>query len=347
VNVFYEMLYLCKLQRRLRMRKIQTAFLVVLNVGLVLQVQAQDPELTQFYAAPIYTNPAMAGTGACGGGGRVVLNYRNQWPSLPGTFITTAASYDQNFDNIGGGVSLLILDDRAGEGLLTSQSVSAGYSYQLDVTRRFTMRFGIEGQYGQRSIDWNKLRFEDQIDPARGFVNPTAEPYISNSVGYMNFATGILGYTDKYYFGLAVHNLIEPNQSFFGGEAVVPRRYTAHGGLVIPLDGRKNPESSISPNMLFMMQEKFTQMNIGFYYNKGPLVTGLWFRQTFGTFGNSDALMALVGFRKDKFKFGYSFDLTVSDAKAAAPSSHEISAGIEWCARKPSKKYRKLSCPDF
>ncbi len=37
---------------------------------------SQDPEFTQFYATPIYTNPAMAGTGQCDGGGRAVLNYR-------------------------------------------------------------------------------------------------------------------------------------------------------------------------------------------------------------------------------------------------------------------------------
>ena len=330
------------------MKRIKAVILVALGLVIGFQVYAQDPEFTQFYAAPVYTNPAMAGTGSCGGGGRVVLNYRNQWPSLPGTFITTAASYDQNFDKIGGGVSLLILDDRAGEGLLTSQSVSAGYSFQMPVNRRFTMRFGIEGQYGQRSIDWAKLRFEDQIDPSRGFVNATKEQWSSDQVGYVNFAAGVLGYSERFYFGLAAHNLTQPVQSFYGNPgAIIPRRYTAHGGLVIPLDGRKNPESTISPNVLFMMQQKFTQMNIGFYYNKGPLVTGLWFRQTFGEYGNSDALMALVGFRKDRFKFGYSFDLTVSDARAAAPTSHEISAGIEWCARKPSRKYRKLSCPDF
>jgi len=330
------------------MTKFKIAALLVFFLFLFQGVYAQDPEFTQFYAAPVYTNPAMAGTGSCNGGGRVVLNYRNQWPSLPGTFITTSASYDQHFDNIGGGVSLLILDDRAGEGLLRSQTVSAGYSFQLDVNRRFTMRFGIEGQYGQRSIDWLRLRFEDQIDESKGFVNPTAEPYVSDGVGFANFSTGVLGYTERFYAGVAVHNLIEPNQSFFGNpDAIVPRRFTAHSGVVIPLDGRKNPESTISPNMLFMLQNKFTQMNIGFYYNKGPLVTGLWFRQTFGEYGNSDALMALVGFRKDRFKFGYSFDLTVSDARSAAPSSHEISAGIEWCARKPNRKYRRLSCPDF
>jgi type IX secretion system PorP/SprF family membrane protein len=330
------------------MKKLQAAIILTLGLLAFTSVHAQDPEFTQFYAAPIYTNPAMAGTGTCNGGGRVVLNYRNQWPSLPGTFITSSASYDQHFDKIGGGISLMLLDDRAGEGLLRSTSVSAGYSFQLPVTRKFTMRFGIEGQYGQRSIDWQRLRFEDQIDPSAGFVNPTQEPFVEDTKGYANFATGVVGYTENFYAGIAVHNLIEPVQSFFGNpDGIIPRRYTVHGGLVIPLDGRKNPESTISPNVLFMLQNRFTQMNVGFYYNKGPLVTGLWFRQTFGEYGNSDALMALVGFRKDKFKFGYSFDLTVSGARSAAPGSHEISAGIEWCARKPSRKYRKISCPDF
>lgn len=330
------------------MRKLQTTLLLILGLCFAVDVQAQDPEFTQFYAAPIYTNPALAGTGTCGGGGRVVLNYRNQWPSLPGTFVTSSASYDQHFDKIGGGISLLLLDDRAGEGLLSSKTASVGYAYQLEVNRRVAIRFGIEGQYGQRSIDWEKLRFEDQIDPSQGFVRETAEQYNGDPVNYANFNTGMVVYTERFYGGVAVHNLIEPVQSFFGNpDAIIPRRYTAHSGVVIPLDGRKNPKTTISPNVLFMLQNKFTQMNIGFYYNKGPLVTGLWFRQTFGEYKNSDALMALVGFRKDKFKFGYSFDITVSDARAAAPASHEISAGIEWCARKPSRKYRKLSCPDF
>jgi len=330
------------------MKNFKCTILSLLCLLFVSQVQAQDPEFTQFYAAPIYTNPAMAGTGTCNGGGRVVLNYRNQWPSLPGTFITSSASYDQHFDAIGGGVSLLVVDDRAGEGLLRSQSVSAGYAFQLEVNKRFAMRFGIEGQYGTRSIDWERLRFEDQIDPSAGFTLKTAEQFSNDPVNYANFAAGVVGYSEQFYAGLAVHNLIEPVQSFFSNpEAVIPRRYTVHGGVVIPLDGRKNPQSTISPNVLFMQQNKFTQMNIGFYYNKGPLVTGLWFRQTFGESTNSDALMALVGFRKDKFKFGYSFDLTVSDARSAAPVSHEISAGIEWCAKKPSRRYRKMSCPDF
>ena len=179
------------------MRNIKATLLLLVGFFAALSVNAQDPELTQYYASPLYTNPAMAGTGTCAGGGRVALNYRNQWPSLPGTFLTTVASYDQHFDKIGGGIGLILMDDRAGEGLLTSTSVSAVYSYQLRVNRKLTMRFGLEGQYGQRSIDWQRLRFEDQIDPSLGFVNKTDEPYIGNTVGYVNFATGFLAYTDN------------------------------------------------------------------------------------------------------------------------------------------------------
>jgi len=295
---------------------LKITFSVTLALFVCTTVLAQDPEMTQFYAMPVYTNTAMAGTGACNGGGRAAINYRNQWPGLPGAFVTTTASYDQHFDEIGGGIGLLIMNDQAGEGLLTSQTVSAIYSHQAKIGHNFHIRFGIEGQYGQRSIDWQKLRFEDQLDLVgqRGFVNPSKENLNINNINYVNFSSGLLAYTDQFYLGMAMHNMTEPNQSLLGGYSVIPRRFSCHTGVVIPLDGYKKPRSTLSPNLLIMKQNKFSQMNLGFYYNKGSFVSGLWFRQTFGEFGNSDALMALVGFRKDKFKFGYSYDFTVSGA---------------------------------
>jgi len=313
---------------------------------------AQDPEMTQFYAAPVYTNPAMAGTGSCGG--RINLNYRNQWPTLDGTFRTFVASYDEHFGSISGGVGLMAMKDVAGQGLLTTTQFSGVYSYYLKPNRysKVSMRFGVQADFMQKSLDWTKLRFADQIDPIKGFINPTKEPEPGANVTYPNFSTGFLLYTDNFYGGVAVHNLTEPNQSFYNSpDEVLPRRYTAHAGLHISLEGKRrvtsDEDNSISPNILFMLQQKFTQINLGFYANRGPLVTGLWFRQTAGTYSNSDALIALIGFRKDKFKFGYSYDITVSSARAAVPGSHEISAAIEWCRRTPIRKYTPPKCPDF
>lgn len=331
-------------------------FVLILGVSVVFDYQtngayAQDPEFSQFYASPVYTNPAMAGTGKCGltgNGGRAVINYRNQWPSLRGTFVTTAFTVDQHFDQVNGGLGLMAVRDVAGEGLLTSSSLSAVYSYLLPLSHKVFMRFGLEGQVMQRYIDFSKLKFEDQLDATRGFINKTKEPVVSSTITSPNVSSGCLVYTESFYAGFAVHNMIEPNQSFYGDpEAVLPRRYTVHMGSVIPLDKRKNSNSTFSPNALFMTQAQFTQLNLGFYMNRGPLISGVWFRQTFGEAKNADALMLLLGFRQDRFKFGYSYDITVDSKNAAVKGSHEISTSLTWCPVKRTKPYKNIPCPDM
>lgn len=76
-------------------------------------VYGQDPQFTQFYANPLYLNPAFAGTARCA---RITFNYRNQWPNLSGTYVTYSAGYDQHFDVLAGGVGLLILSDDQARG---------------------------------------------------------------------------------------------------------------------------------------------------------------------------------------------------------------------------------------
>lgn len=314
----------------------------------------QDPEFTQYYAAPIYTNPAMAGNAFCSNAaaGRASINYRNQWPSLPGTYRTMAASFDQHVDQINGGLGFMATFDRAGAGRLTTTTLSAIYAYVMPVNERrtFFVRAGIEATVAQRSIDFNSLLWADQIDPIRGFVFNTAEVLATEQRLYPNFSSGIVGYSEKFYVGFAVHNIIEPQPSFYESDdanARIPRRYTVHTGTVIPLDRRKDAQSTFSPNILFMNQQNFTQLNLGFYLNRGPLVTGLWFRQAFGTFKTSDALMVMFGFRKDKFKFAYSYDITVSSARSAVPGSHEISATVEWCLPPSRRGFKPMRCPEF
>src|SRR5690348_885951 len=82
-----------------------------------LSCLAQDPEFTQFYANPLYLNPAFAGSARCG---RLALNFRDQWPSLTGQFVTYSASYDQHVDAIGGGLGILAMSDKAGQGTITT-----------------------------------------------------------------------------------------------------------------------------------------------------------------------------------------------------------------------------------
>ena len=135
-------------------------------ITLMPEAKAQDPEFTQFYANPLYLNPAFAGTARCP---RLVMNYRNQWPALSGTYVTTSASYDQHVETIQGGLGLLVTNDVAGRTLNTT-TVSGIYSYQQPISRTFSIKAGLQATYFQKSVDWSKLSFGDQIDPRKGFI---------------------------------------------------------------------------------------------------------------------------------------------------------------------------------
>ena len=74
------------------MIKKYTMFLIVLISGYCDYIYAQDPQFSQFYASPLYLNPALTGSVKCP---RATLNYRNQWPALGSTYVTYIASFDQ------------------------------------------------------------------------------------------------------------------------------------------------------------------------------------------------------------------------------------------------------------
>src|ERR1035441_5764055 len=102
--------------------------LLVLIFGMITVLSmAQDPEFSQFYAAPLYLNPAFAGSVRCP---RITLNYRDQWPAMPGTFVTYAVSYDQYVSSLNGGIGLLVWNDNAGSGTMKTENISGIYAYQ-------------------------------------------------------------------------------------------------------------------------------------------------------------------------------------------------------------------------
>jgi type IX secretion system PorP/SprF family membrane protein len=235
-------------------------------------VLAQDPEFTQFYANPLYLNPAFAGTNRCP---RLVMNYRNQWPSLSGNFVTSSVSYDQHVETIQGGLGLMVLSDRAAQGTLKTTTVNGIYSYQQAISRKFSIKAGLQATYLQKSLDWSKLTFGDMIDPRKGFIYETADQQRGGAVKAVDFSAGVLGFSDVIYGGFAVHHLNEPNESLIVGTSRLPMKYTVHAGAVIPIEKKsKHSDAKISPNVLYRRQGEFQQLNMGLYVNKGPLVAG-------------------------------------------------------------------------
>lgn len=313
--------------------------LYTILVSLVLvtgSASAQDPGFTQFYANPLYLNPAFAGTTNCP---RFALNYRNQWPAISGTFVTYSASYDQYFREVHGGLGFLATNDQAGQGTIKTTNISAIYSYQQPLNRRVSIAAGFQATYAQKVVDWDKLTFGDMIDPKRGFINPTDEVPGPGVARNLDISSGILVYTKKFFAGFAAHHLTEPDEYLEIGPSPLPMKYTAHAGWVIPISSR-DAESSISPNILFQKQQNFQQLNLGMYFTRGSLVGGLWYR-------NQDAFIVLLGIQKDLWKIGYSYDLTTSKLTNKTAGSHEVSLGLQLKCKKRPPKFRPAICPSF
>src|SRR6202000_2562217 len=103
-------------------KKITSLLLLFLGVFASENMKAQDPQFTQFYANPLYLNPAFAGTARCP---RIALNYRNQWPNLASqgsSYVTYSASYDMHLDALAGGIGVLVTTDNQANRLKTTNA---------------------------------------------------------------------------------------------------------------------------------------------------------------------------------------------------------------------------------
>lgn len=310
------------------------------------KVVAQDVHFSQFFSNPVYLNPAFAGANVCP---RIVLNFRDQWPSISGTFVSYSASYDQHFDKLAGGIGVLVMGDRAGQGTISTYSASLIYSYKLKVTRKFNMRFALQATYQQKTLDWSKLTFGDMIDPKYGFVYQTNETQPERlSKGVIDFSAGFIGYTDKLYFGFAANHVTRPYEGFISISRL-PIKWTGHFGGYFDLKRKSRKVRSfgdiaISPNIIYQQQMQFHQLNYGMYLNYYPFVVGVWFRQCFK---NADAFVFLFGLQHERIRVAYSYDLTVSKLANLSGGAHEVSLQLLLKCPEKTRIMRDLNCPSF
>jgi len=331
---------------------------------IVSSLFAQDPQFTQFYAAPLYLNPGFAGATLQS---RAVFNGRAQWAGISKPFVTYAASFDYNFDKFKSGLGVLAVFDKAGTGSLTSSAFSAIYSYKVNLPYKWTFRPGLQFTYGSRSLDYYKLTFGDQLDLNASVPLSTSETFDrTQRINYFDFSAGGILHNDKFWFGISAHHLNRPDESLNNGKSIVPTKFNILGGVKIDLvnsvyKSRKTREQSITPTFMYKFQGKYDQLDLGFYYNYTPLVIGLWYRgipaikKYAPGYGNNDAIAILLGFRQEDFTIGYSYDLTISKLSPTnTTGSHEISisyvfekGGLGNRKRKIRRKDMVIPCPKF
>lgn len=328
-------------------------------------VTAQDPQFSQFYAAPLYMNPAFAGSTQQG---RVGLNYRNQWPSIDANFSTVSAYADFFIEDKNSGIGGILTRDYVGIVGLQSISLGLQYAYQLQLTEDISFRPGVQVAVVNRSINFGDLRFGDQFDPATGaIVNSTAEALnTGQSKFFPDISFGGLLFSNSAWLGVALHHITEPNQSILGEKDNLDSKFSIHGGykfyfkpgvLGTGLYARPR-ERSIAPVFQYRSQGPFSQADIGLYYTFEPLIVGTWYRgipfQTVNGFANNESIVLLLGLtlkgQKDILNIGYSYDYTISQLGVGSGGAHEFSLVYSWPTRNPRKPPKDkliIPCPDF
>jgi type IX secretion system PorP/SprF family membrane protein len=305
-------------------RNLKLPVVIIFMLIVFQSAQSQDAQFSQFYSAPLNLGPSMAGSA---NEGRLVLNFRDQWPRLSGRFVTYAVSYDQYVEKYNSGVGVIFLHDNAGGGKLTSTKAGLSYSYRIKAGRNLYFQPGIQSYYFQRSINFQKLTFADQFYGET--VLPTSiqtSPELNR--GQMNFSTSLLVFNEYLWAGATLDHLMQLNNSLASDPAYMPIKLTAFGGVTFKLvrQYRSRDEQTVSLAYQFRNQNGISQLDLGAYYFMMPFRVGVWYRgmPDGGSTWNRDAVVLSAGLLFDQFLLSYSYDVTISSMIQSSGGAHEI-----------------------
>lgn len=321
------------------------SFILAAAVGLY----AQDMQFSQPYSNPLYLNPAFAGTKH---GVRAVLNYRKQWPGIKNEYNAYGASGDYYISDLNSGVGVSFLKDVAGEYKLSNTLASVYYAQHLRLSRKANLSLGVKGSYGQRGFNGDLL-FADQIIRESG--TSLSQPMIMTQTVYGDFAAGLLFFSEKTWLGASIHHVNEPNQSLMGGIDIIPRKFSVHGGAVVPVKSfeQSHGEKKLRVAFNYKQQGEWNQLDLGGYYTYRNVNFGLWYRglpvkQYRKGIANNESMVFLIGYEAPKrFSVGYSYDISINRLFGHSGGAHEISLIIEYYSRQKAAKRRIVPCASF
>ena len=276
-------------------------FIIVLSLDSYAQ---QDPQYTQYMYNMNIVNPAYAGsrkTLSIGVLGRV------QWVNIDGAPKTlTFAANAPVSEKVGLGIS--IIADKIGP--VKEQNIYADFSYTIQASDRAKLAFGLKAGVTLHSLDFAALNPLDPNDNA--YFDFDNEPL-------PNFGAGVFYYTDKFYMGLSVPNIMKSKyfekHNGLLTEASDKAHYFITSGYVFDLSETLKFKPSVlvkavpgSPISL--------DLSANFLINK-KLELGISHRL-------DDSVSGLIGFAVSKnLRIGYAYDYTLSNLGDFNSGSHE------------------------
>ena len=300
-------------------------------------IYAQDLHFSQYFNAPLLTNPANTGFEP-DADWRAGINYRNQWSGILDNPYKTMSAwgdaqlFNDRFENGWMGTGLVLLKDVAGSGNLSSTKVYGSVAYHQLLGYKSLLSGGFGIGVVNKSIDVSKLTINSQWNGKFFDITiPSNEAFSSSSVWYADLNAG-LNYaifpTDNSYLnaGISVDHINMPNESFFSNQQAdtrVPMRFNffANGSFKL------NDLWIINPNVYYSSMSNSTEIVAGMnaHYNLSgdgntQIIGGLYYRL-------KDAFIPMVGFTINSISTTVSYDATTSTLGSSTQTlgAYEIS----------------------
>lgn len=302
---------------------------IMLMVG---NLSAQQlPQYTQYMFNNYLNNPAFSAHKDCY---RVVTGYRSQWTGITGAPNTGQVSIygptnSTNF-NRKIGIGGTVYTDKIGSTMRTGVYGSFAWHTilaSLNSKDDLHMGLGLSGGFSQYKVNLNDVTLTDIDDPALA--------YGVESIVLPDAIFGALFYSNNYYLGVSVHQLIRSKFKIFDIElGAEPGRlyhhYFVNGGYTFDLTNvfdlemammvkqtRNLPLHCDFTTILSMQTLKLTNQNKAW--------VGISYR-------TQDAIAMLIGYTYHRFlQIGYSYDFTTSNLKYYSNGTHEIIISYRFC----------------
>lgn len=282
--------------------KIKIILLIIILFTTLVKAQ-QDAQYTQYMYNMSVINPAYAGSV-----GTLSINMlgRSQWVGIPGAPRTLTLSINSPVGkNVGLGLS--VIADEIGP--LQEQNVFGDFSYTLKVGEKANLALGLKA--GFTFLNFNNLNY-NSTEPTSNNQNP-------NKVS-PNFGMGTFYYTDKFYAGMSIPNLLQTSYFKKNKEeekgAKKNRHFFLTSGYIFELSRNVKLKPSIMAKIV-----QGAPVSIDFSGNVlvfNMLEFGLSHRL-------KESISALINVRTSRsLRIGYAYDHTLTGLGEFSSGSHEV-----------------------
>jgi type IX secretion system PorP/SprF family membrane protein len=266
----------------------------------------QDPLYSQYMLNPLLINPSYAGLNNNFNG---MIGYRTQWTGLEGQPKTMNASAHTSIVNNKMGVGVLFVNDKIGNINNTEANVSFSYKLQF---RESTFSFGMQAGVQNFRSDNSALRILDPGDNA----------FTEGERGSrLNIGAGAIMKGEKFFIGISVPRLL-PSTFKAGGQEF--ELYNQHFYLMTAYIHYLSEHIRLKPSVLLRgVKGAPLSADVAMNININAIHTAGVFTRNFNTYG-----VLLQTLAREKFRFGYVFELPTNKSVGTQFTTHEVSLGV-------------------